>query len=284
MNRLIINPIGGLANRMRFIASSLTLAKELRSEYSIVWLRNWEIGASFEQIFEMPSDLEQLIEYPSSLRYSLLYSIPRKKNFYLTALTRSRFALAVDDASSPMLDILHGDSADDRLRELLATVTSSRDILIQGGTNIYHYSPEFYRRLFRLKANLQERVDNIVAELGDNAVGVHIRRTDNQMSIENSPESVFEKAMLRELENAPLTKFYLATDSEEVKARFKAQFGEHVLVSQSVARRDTLEGIEDAAVEMFVLANTTKIYGSFYSSFSEASAMLGDIPLVILKS
>lgn len=269
---------------MRFIASSLTLAKELRSEYRIVWLRNWEIGASFEQIFDMPSELEQLIEYPSSLRYSLLYSIPRKKNFYLTALTRRRFALAVDDASSPMLDILHGDSSDDRLRELLAAVTSSRDILIQGGTNIYHYSPELYRRLFRLKANLQERVENIVAGLGGNAVGVHIRRTDNRMSIENSPETIFEKAMLRELEKAPLTKFYLATDSEDVKARFKAQFGEHVLVSQSVARRDTLDGIEDAAVEMFVLANTTKIYGSFYSSFSEAAAMLGDIPLVILKN
>lgn len=284
MNRLIINPIGGLANRMRFIASSLTLAKELGADYRVVWLRNWEIGASFDQIFEVPSELEQLIEYPSPLWYSLLYSIPRKKNFYVTSLTRRRFALALNDASSPMLDILHGDCPDDQLCELLATVKSSRDIFIQGGTNIYHYSPEFYRRLFRLKANLQRRVENVIAGLGDKAVGVHIRRTDNRMSIGNSPESIFEKAMLRELENAPSTKFYLSTDSEEVKARFKAKFGERVMVSTSVARRDTLEGIEDAAVEMYVLAHTTKIYGSFYSSFSDAAAMLGDIPLVILKN
>lgn len=284
MNRLLLNPLGGLANRMRFIAASLTLAKEIGAAYRIIWLRNWEIGASFEQIFDVPDDLSGLIDYPSSLRYSLLYSIPRKKNLYFSSLTRRRFALAIDDSSSPMIDIIRGDSSDERLRGMLCAVKSRGDVLIQGGTNIYTYSAEYYKSLFKLKRDLQFRVDEVVGRLGQHAVGVHIRRTDNKMSIDNSPESVFEKAMLKELENSPSTKFYLATDSEDVKARFKAKFGERVLVSSSVARRDTLAGIEDAAVEMFVLAHTTKIYGSFYSSFSEAAAMLGDIPLVILKS
>lgn len=284
MNKLIINPTGGLANRMRFIAAALTLAKDLGIEYRIVWLSNWEIGATFEQVFEMPTELSELIEYPSTITYGLLYSIPRKKNFYLSALSRRRFALTLNDLSSPLADILRKDCSDNNIRQMIGKIKSERDILIQGGTNIYSYSENFYRKLFKLKAELQQSVDKVIGELGQNIVGVHIRRTDNIMSINNSPDSFFERAMLKELENEPSTKFYLATDSENVKARFKMKFGNKIAVSSSVARRDTIEGIKNAAIELFILARTSKIFGSFYSSFSEAAAMLGNTPLVILKN
>lgn len=38
-----------------------------------------------------------------------------------------------------------------------------------------------------------------------------------------------------------------------------------------------------AMIDILCLSRTLKIYGSFYSSFSEYAANMGNIPLVIVK-
>ena len=73
-------------------------------------------------------------------------------------------------------------------------------------------------------------------------------------------------------------KFYLATDDEATKARFKKRYGTRVVCAAGSATRATLRGMQDAAAEMFILASTDRILGSYYSSFSEAAALLGNRP------
>jgi hypothetical protein len=88
---LIINPVGGLANRMRAIASGLSLAKDLNIDYKIIWLSNWEIMAKADDIFNLPDELKSKIEYPSSFKYNFLYSAPGKRNLLIPKLTLKRF-------------------------------------------------------------------------------------------------------------------------------------------------------------------------------------------------
>ncbi len=45
----------------------------------------------------------------------------------------------------------------------------------------------------------------------------------------------------------------------------------------------SLEGIREGVADMYTLARTQKIYGSFQSSFSNIAAQLGRVPLEILK-
>ena len=76
---------------------------------------------------------------------------------------------------------------------------------------------------------------------------------------------------------------YLATDSEEVKQAMRTRYGERIVCAESKADRSTTEGIREGIADLWTLAHTRKIYGSFHSSFSELAAELGRIPLVVVK-
>ena len=76
---------------------------------------------------------------------------------------------------------------------------------------------------------------------------------------------------------------YLATDSEEVKREMKERYGDRIFCSGKKADRGSLEGIREGITDMYTLARTQKIYGSFQSSFSDMAAQIGGVPLEILK-
>ena len=87
-----------------------------------------------------------------------------------------------------------------------------------------------------------------------------------------------------EIDKQTKTQIYLATDSEEVKYSMKKRYGNRIISSDNVADRSTVNGIIDGITDMYTLACTTKIYGSFQSSFSEIASQIGNIPLEIIQS
>ena len=78
-------------------------------------------------------------------------------------------------------------------------------------------------------------------------------------------------------------KFYLATDSEEVKEEMRYIFGNRIITSPNKATRGNLEGMEDALVEMYLLATTDRILGSSCSTYSMTAASIGRVPLEIIE-
>lgn len=106
-----------------------------------------------------------------------------------------------------------------------------------------------------------------------NTIGVHIRRTDNGKSRIFSPTEAFVDVMSRELKQNPETKFYLATDDDVEENYLKSIFGVRILTyrKRTIDRNDPL-GIEDALVDLVNLSNCAKIFGSYYSSFSDTAA------------
>ena len=57
MGKITFVPVGGLANRMRAVASAVMLAGKTKSELSIIWFRDWALNAPFYQLFK-PVDRE----------------------------------------------------------------------------------------------------------------------------------------------------------------------------------------------------------------------------------
>lgn len=271
-SKLIINPVGGLANRMRAIASGITLARELNVDYSIVWHVNEELFAQFEDVFEDVHEISGHIAYPGSAAYAIFYSVPRKKNLYITKLTWLRYGLALYDGMGAMQVenvVLH---------EAKNCIAQGRDCFIQSGCEFYPFANELYRHLF---SPAREISKNIFTD--DNMVGLHIRRTDNAESIKHSPDELFIDKINEIRQRNPSVKFYLATDDAPTKERFKTEFGEAIITDNSPVERHTKAGITNAVKEMFTLASCAQIIGSHYSSYSEAAALLGDTPLTQLR-
>lgn len=85
MGKITFVPVGGLANRMRAVASAVMLAGKTKSELSIIWFRDWALNAPFYQLFK-PVDREvACLRDASRLDYALL-DRPRSKNFHFPLL------------------------------------------------------------------------------------------------------------------------------------------------------------------------------------------------------
>lgn len=275
MGKITFIPVGGLANRMRAVASAVTLAKKTDSELSIVWFQDWALNAPFCQLFK-PVDREiARLRDASQLDYALL-DRPRSKNFHFPLLFQKlTFKSCLYERSiTPLCN---------QRFDFERWAKEGRCVYMASYTAFQTYDNAWISRLFIPVEEIVEEVENRCRNFSDTMIGVHIRRTDNLASIRQSPIELFYQKLDKEIEANDKTGIYVATDSEEVKQAMKERYGDRILSSEKQADRGSLEGIRDGIADMYTLARTQKIYGSFQSSFSDMAAQIGGAPLEILK-
>lgn len=121
----------------------------------------------------------------------------------------------------------------------------------------------------------------------DNIIGLHIRRTDlyphlksRNLESEFSSDEKFIRAIEQCIANG-WEKFFLATDNQITKNLIYNKFRDRIIsYNQSFnleKKRQTT--VKQALIDLYLLAKCQKIIGSYYSSFSEYAASLGNIPL-----
>ena len=252
MGKITFVPVGGLANRMRAVASAVTLAAKSDSDLSIVWFQDWALNAPFSQLFKPVDRKIACLRDASQLDYALL-DRPRSRNFHFPLLFQKLFFKSC-------------------LYERSITPLCNR-----------HFDYVWISRLFVPVEEVMEEVENRCRNFSDTMIGMHIRRTDNLASIRQSPIELFYQKLDEEIKEDDKVAIYLATDSEEVKREMKERYGDRIFCSGKKADRGSLEGIREGITDMYTLARTQKIYGSFQSSFSDMAAQIGGTPLEILK-
>ena len=88
--------------------------------------------------------------------------------------------------------------------------------------------------------------------------------------------------MNREIDANPNVKFFLATDDKEEEALLRKTFpGKIVSNENRTLRRDSLEGMYDALLDLYCLASCKKIIGSYFSSFTDIAADIGGIEKLV---
>lgn len=83
MKSIFFVPVGGLGNRMRAVASAVSLARKLGVTVHIGWFKDWALNAEFASLFELP-DVPgvKISDVPSVLYWAL--DRPRKKKSVYT--------------------------------------------------------------------------------------------------------------------------------------------------------------------------------------------------------
>ena len=69
---------------------------------------------------------------------------------------------------------------------------------------------------------------------------------------------------------------------KEEKKRLTAIFTDRIITSPYKADRDSVQGMKNALVELYILAATRKIMGSAKSSFSLIASKIGHNPLELV--
>ncbi len=270
---LLFVPSGGLANRMRAVASAYELCKKVDSTLQVLWFQDWALSAPFHSIFE-ETPLVAIRE--ATILDHLLYDRARKKNLFLPALPqRILFQRHIKEQDVTPLKKQSFD---------FEAWACGKRCYMSCYQVFGHFPDERYQQLFRPVKAVMDVVDGYRSQFNSHTIGLHIRRTDNAESIAKSPTALFINKVREEIDQHDDTKVFLATDSAEVKKEFIAAFGSRIITPKEDACRDSISGIRGGVVDLWTLASTQKIYGSAGSSFSPMAASIGGVPLEIMNA
>lgn len=271
--RLTLVPEGGLANRMRAIASAYNLCRATDSKLKVIWFKDHGMNAAFHEIFEPIKNLPDI--RAARFADNLLNSRPRRHNLWIPSVTQPLvFHSCIQAGAIPSLKRQGFDF--EGWQKGKRNFMSCYDWF---GT----FPPRLYTDLFHPRREAMARVEDNAKGFSTYTIGMHIRRTDNVMAIQESPTSLFVEAGRKEMERHSDMKMFLATDSDDVKEEMRRVFGSRVMTAEETASRDSAAGIIGGLVDLWTLSLTNKIYGSAYSSFSDMASCLGGKELVIVK-
>lgn len=258
---LMIEPMGGLCNRLRAIDSAVALGKDIDLPVRLLWHINTRIGSSFSGLFQLPQEIYGLEEFTDG---------------YLK-LNRINICRALD-VRRPRSYCLRKD-----IKKLLGQDFDFRQF---SGRRRLHFKtldrffrPYGIKRLFKPLPAIQQVIDSRCADF-ENCVGVHIRRTDHRISMKYSPTSMFVDRMKNELRDTDCNMFFVASDDKSEEELLKRTFGDRVIThpKRSLSRIDS-HAIEDAVIDLFCLSRTSRVIGSAYSSFTQMAAEIEGIPM-----
>ena len=258
-----LKPKGGLCNRMQAVDSGIALARAIDVPLEIHWVRAGDLLCRFDRLFE-PLDIPHVRLHEWRLRPLRFVRTQR----HLRRLSRIWPFGALTFAKDENKRLAAHD---------FRSMPRHRTVVIESYSRFYP-SAEPYA-CFRPIDELQGRIAERTALFDRHTIGVHVRRTDNRKSIAHSTDALFLERMQREVDAEPRTRFYLATDSMDVKRGFTERFGDRILTTPYRASRRTEEGVQEAVVELYALAKTARILGSYWSTYSSAAAQIGRIEL-----
>lgn len=275
---IFLNPHSGLANRIRVIISGLALADLLNQNLTVIWRKDAALYCDFYDLFE-PQQKFKVVKYGALAK---LLQLGEKHNRVKSAVGKMVYR-------SLSINFTLFDKNVEKYVWSTGVNRLNTGILPNDFRNGYISTcHEFYfdRMYFKYLApaeHIKEIIAKTVAKFSKKTVGVHIRRTDNVESITASPLQAFVDVMARDIANDRDVNFFLATDDPAVEEMLIERFPKKIIRYKKVFSRQEVKGIQDAMVDLYCLSETNKIYGSYYSSFSEMASRIKNIPLEIIK-
>lgn len=259
---IIVQPTGGLCNRLRTIASATELAKRMNRKMIVLWIQDHTLNAPFYSLFNT---------LPFIVINSKQGSLIQKTIWNICKISGYTFfddTWVYENARGKDYNLWKN-----MIENSMPFIVSSCDIF----KNVGDYS------IFAVSNHIK----NMLVKKGDESkmIGIHIRRTDNEMAIRYSPTSLFVQKIHEEIEKNPKVMFYLATDDPLEEELIISKFPNKIIVhkKRSLDRNNPM-AIEDAVVDLANLSHCEKLYGSYWSSFSDVASLWGGVTKEVLKT
>lgn len=274
---LYVQPTSGLCNRLRAIQSAYELSQRTGQELVVVWKCDGGMNIPAECIFNIKTNPKIItFKYNSSCKFLYILKRLRFEAFQFFMKHRKDFLFLTDKDVCKILE-------ESNRTEFQKIIKKHKNVYIQTFSDLTEIKK---CDLFIPSEQVLSRVSEVKSycNIDKDTIGVHIRRTDNKESILHSPTQLFEQKMTEELKRNPKTKFYLATDSYEEEQKLAAKFGSAIMTFKNKdTSRTTFQGQIDAYAELLILSQCKELWGSYFSSFSDIAAIIGQIHKEIIK-
>jgi hypothetical protein len=269
---IVIEGRGALCNRMRALESAWAMREAVGCEVIAVWTLNRNMGAPFGHLFEPVPGVHDFPDAGAADRFIAGFGPTLSINHGDRAFLR----MPALEKARLQLSQLHHD-----------TLAKHRVVYIRSWRHFWHRSDRLAGAAFedfRPIAELRDRIAVVTARFDPTTIGVHVRRTDLAAAIRHGPTDLFVQRMRQAIDRGAET-FFVATDEPEEEALLRAAFGERIVSypKRTLARND-VAGVQDAIVDLYCLAATSGIIGSFGSTFCDVAPLIRRIPLEIVDA
>ncbi len=265
-NQITLEPCAGLGNRILALVSTYKYAKETDSELTIVWKREEASYAKFQNLFK-PLDgkimVEEIVEMPLKRQpLQTLWGYLKKRKYKTGAIFLDCDKFGNEDSAH---NVYRGRKYYSKATGLCCPIGHADFMCLHPSEVIDSMARDVWSRIT------------------DHTIGIHVRRTDHVLAIENSPMELFLETMDFCLKEDSEATFYVATDDQQVLSELTAKYPGKIINFSGPKSRNKEAGIQAAVIDMWSLSKCRKIYGSYGSTFSQCAALIGDVPLVVLK-
>jgi hypothetical protein len=262
IKNVIIIPICGFANRLRFINSCVYLFKQYDIIPSIHWKTTEECNIDHLEIFKELSGLEFVSKIPKDVIY---YS-----HIHLAYVIEQLGKLSGESRNINTLVVTGG-------HEYRPPNTSELKFIA--------VKNQFYKKI-EWTEYINNEVSKIKKNLGiedNNYITVHYRSLDNRFDskdLKNSDNINFNdnsplKEFKRYIEQISDTKIVLISNSQDINI-------DNVLrISDKDCDRNNKDSMIQSIVEFNIMCDSKLIIGSYFSSFSDEAAFFNIIPKII---
>ena len=273
-NIIVLEPYGGLCNRLWSLNAAYWLAERTGHDLVIVWNIAYELYAGFDDILINKGNMRITEDYLVPVRSlkTLMFRVGRNRK--------------VNDLKKQCDTVVNDPQWREDSPEDLYDRVSGKSIYIRA-CNKFYVDPEHENDYGFIEFNkaILDEADKMINRVKDaRLIGIHIRRTDNTEAIEKSKDAAFYRLADQEIADNENAMFYLATDDEKTEKCFKTRYGDRMITFQDKEySRQSRDGIKHACIDLICLSKTSKIIGSAHSSFSLVAGELNKVPVVIAQ-
>lgn len=286
---LLIQPVNGLANRLRFLISCLSLGYNLKKRC----LLNWKISqgfdsTKFEQLFQTQiTNLNIIPDFQFEILAQYSFSIDKYIPGIINGLEQQGYQTNIQPKVFQQYNILSIVGSND-----LRYVFQYHQQFNQLKQSIDKINPIFWRQLKILKqyqSFLNNKIDSKIT------YGIHIRRGEN-LIFNQSKTCYFIDIIHQILKSEPLAKFLIVSNCHLTIEYIQQKiYHQNIIIRKQPSLEQSNwfysylnsfrpEGSSiQALYDLYLLSKCKKIFGTNDSSFSMVASQWGDIPLDIIR-
>ena len=264
---------GGLGNRLKNIVSCMKLSDEYNLPINIQWYKkSYVCNCDFNDLYENKYSINNLsnikINYPFNPFVCWRLYVSDKDNIP-NNFTKSKKDIIGDNFTG--------------------NINFTRFIDFEYNRIPYDLKIKYsnYFKSLKLNKEINNKIIKYSKKFNDKTISVHIRSwssKNNSLEVKRSKYVKLEK-FINEMKKYENYNFFLATDSDEVKKLMKNHFKNKILTydrknnlcdtNGNQVNRNSIEGIKDDLIELYLLSKNNIIIGSHSSTFTEVAWYLG---------
>lgn len=282
---IYLKPVGGLCNRMRAIDSMISLCEKQNQNLTIIWLKSDNLNCSFNSIFSPLNSKKITIRI---IQNEFLYKVILKLLFKNENIYKNGFWENIYDSDQQINSGFSLVEADDifysKTEDLMNSFFDKKgqNILIESCYRHIKKDQNSYRYFIPVNTIFQQVTKK--SKHFKNTIGLHIRRTDHIKSIVTSTDEKIIQLIDSLISDDPNCNFFLSTDCNKTKQYLLKRYKNRITANQDLTyKRNNKKSIQYAVLDLYCISRTARIYGSFFSTFSQVAADIGNIENTVIK-